>query len=748
MDSTTNGFDNTHIPPEMLPERRWVAWRYEKRDGKPTKVPINPHTGERASSIDPATWGTYDQATTRAAKPNLDGIGFMLGDGWVGVDFDNYRINGQLRPPVPEAIERFNTYAEVSPSGRGVKIVGRGKLPDGLRNRSPKDPTTGQQIEVYDTARFFTVTGERVDAAPLAIADMPEEFDEFCRKFLPEQKYPGEDPDGVDGPGSVLSDNEILDLLLNRDGERGDELRQMWEGGIPERFAKDDSVADASLVNALVFYTGGDLEQADRLFRQSGLYRDKWERASYRIPTFAFAMSGRGPKDFYGHDDDLEGLLPPPEDLAIGFSTPSPIHEYMREGIEDPPILVKGLLYDGTTYPDGRTEGAVHTWYGEPGCGKSMVALWASVQGMRKGEHVVYIDEEGTKRMITERLTGLGATPEEIEAHFFYYNSPNLTTGKAHQKQLLNIAETLRPGLVIFDSWIDFLANDGRNENSSDEVIGWAMAVSKAFINVGATVLLLDHVTKDGSGRGARGSGGKLGWVMAGHKVTVNSPFDRHTTGEVTFTRQKDREGALPTAVSFTIGGDGTGEIICRPDTRTIRVKADPDGLQPDTRKVLKALPHDGLGHTAWFKATGLKSKATFQKHVELLTKNGLAEKRGTLYIPVTSGPDQSKSGPVQETESVNGHERSSPVHPPKGWTDGPLDQTDSDLDLRANEVDGDAIKRVVLELAASGQQFNSYPAFADEVEHVADADKRDVQNAIRALMLAGEIDPASIGYN
>jgi hypothetical protein len=299
--TATTKQDKPNIPAEMLEERRWVAWRYEERGGKPTKVPIDPRTGEYASTTDPKTWGTHADALRRAADSGLAGVGFVLGDLWVGIDFDNYRdeTSGHLFAPVPEAVARFKTYSEVSPSKRGVKIIGRGKIPEDLRNRSPKDPKSGQQIEVYDHARFFTVTGERLDDAPVEVAEMPKEFGDFCRKFLPEKKDPGEGSGGVPGPGSTLSDGEVIEHIRRRDGERGEELRQMWTGSIPSKFGGDDSRADGSLANAIVFYTGGDLDQADRVFRRSGLYREKWERADYRLSTFAFAMSGRGPDDFY-----------------------------------------------------------------------------------------------------------------------------------------------------------------------------------------------------------------------------------------------------------------------------------------------------------------------------------------------------------------------------------------------------------------------------------------------------------------
>jgi putative DNA primase/helicase len=289
----------------MLAAPRWVAWTYVPREGKQTKVPINPATGANAASTDPSTWGTHADALKRAVNSGLAGVGFVLGDGWVGIDFDDFRErDGRFSEPVPSAVRLFGTYAEVSPSKTGVKIIGRGKLPEGYKNRTGKNDM-GREIEVYDSGRYFTVTGEKLDDAPVAVRDISEELGLFCREHMPKRpshdSKPQHEVSGtpVAGPGSVLTDEDVIAFVLGQSGERGDELRLMWGGGIPERFVNDDSVADGSLLNEIVYYTGGDLDQADRVFRQSGLYRDKWERESYRLPTLNHVLSGRGPDDFY-----------------------------------------------------------------------------------------------------------------------------------------------------------------------------------------------------------------------------------------------------------------------------------------------------------------------------------------------------------------------------------------------------------------------------------------------------------------
>ncbi|MEE8370050.1 MAG: hypothetical protein V3S00_04695, partial [Dehalococcoidia bacterium] len=81
------------IPLELKSRRQWVAWKWQERDGKLTKPPVNPHTGGPASTTDGATWGTYDEAIQLAQGKRAAGVGFVFTpeDPYVGVDLDKCR---------------------------------------------------------------------------------------------------------------------------------------------------------------------------------------------------------------------------------------------------------------------------------------------------------------------------------------------------------------------------------------------------------------------------------------------------------------------------------------------------------------------------------------------------------------------------------------------------------------------------------------------------------------------------------
>jgi primase-polymerase (primpol)-like protein len=127
------------LPRELISLSQWVGWKYECRDGRPTKIPINPHTGGRASSIDACTWSDYPTAIRAKYRYRLDGIGFVfsVADLLVGIDLDNCRNpdTGEIAPRAREIVRLLNSFTEISPSGCGLHIFVKGKLPPGGNRR-------------------------------------------------------------------------------------------------------------------------------------------------------------------------------------------------------------------------------------------------------------------------------------------------------------------------------------------------------------------------------------------------------------------------------------------------------------------------------------------------------------------------------------------------------------------------------------------------------------------------------------
>ena len=150
----------SNFPDELKELRQWVAWRFEKRDGKLTKRPKNPGTGGNADATKPDTWASIQEALIRMDNDKLDGIGFVFSesDPYTGIDLDKCLDpeTGELEPWARRWVDLFKSYTEITPSGTGLHIVVKGKLPGKGRKKG--------NFEVYDKNRFFTFTGKLLRA--------------------------------------------------------------------------------------------------------------------------------------------------------------------------------------------------------------------------------------------------------------------------------------------------------------------------------------------------------------------------------------------------------------------------------------------------------------------------------------------------------------------------------------------------------------------------------------------------------
>jgi putative DNA primase/helicase len=170
--TTVPGAPDFVVPDDLAERDQWVLWRFENVGGRQTKVPYSIR-GRKASSTNPRDWSEYEAVleTWGRSPQRYTGIGFVFSaeDPFVGIDLDNCLDDaGWLKPWAQGVVERFSdTYIEVSPSGRGLKIWARGKLPANL----PGVQVGDGQIEMYDHARYFTVTGRMFREGPLQVED-------------------------------------------------------------------------------------------------------------------------------------------------------------------------------------------------------------------------------------------------------------------------------------------------------------------------------------------------------------------------------------------------------------------------------------------------------------------------------------------------------------------------------------------------------------------------------------------------
>ena len=261
------------VPTDLENIAQWVCWRYDvdKNSGKPTKVPVNVHTGGKAKTNSPRTWGTFKQVEDYYHEhPDLvSGIGFcQQGTDVIGVDIDHcIDADGKIADYARRIVRAFNSYTEVSPSGEGLRIFARGVKP-GRRERSG----TIAGVELYDGAsvRYLTFTGHHYIGTPLEVLDASQAVVELYNELWPDQPAPvaKRDPQPVD-----VDDSALIALALK--AKNGSKFAALWNGDASSH--PSVSEADLALCCRLAYWTGGDGARIDRMFRQSGLMRDKWD---------------------------------------------------------------------------------------------------------------------------------------------------------------------------------------------------------------------------------------------------------------------------------------------------------------------------------------------------------------------------------------------------------------------------------------------------------------------------------------
>jgi hypothetical protein len=277
------------IPVDLRMLDQWVCWRFATRNGKATKVPyqaLSPRA--EASTTNPSTWASFGQAASVFLDDiGLDGIGFVFapGDGLAGIDLDRcIRDDGTLESWAENALGLLNGYAEVSPSGRGMKVFVRAECPGGQgRKRLGLSPEGTGAIECYDRGRYFTVTGNVWSESHSDLASDCPNFADFHSLVFP----PKPDRVRVDPAPSSMEDAELIRRAHS--ARNGFKFAALWEGRWQAYFGTA-SEADLSLCSLLAFWTQ-DEASIDRLFRQSGMVDSKWtERADYRALTIGKAL--------------------------------------------------------------------------------------------------------------------------------------------------------------------------------------------------------------------------------------------------------------------------------------------------------------------------------------------------------------------------------------------------------------------------------------------------------------------------
>ena len=259
---------------ELMKMKHWVCHQ--------DKIPKNPITGGNAKADLASTWGTYEEALYGLKRFNFSGIGFQFGlplndndaletERITGIDLDHViHEDGTLESFASEIITLMNSYTEISPSGTGIHILCKGKMPNIGRKKYVYIPTSTTKfiIEIYNHSHYFTVTGNSYGETK-PIASRTHELKILYDKFFAEHKPENPVAPVTTPPASVsrnqifsksnpqreyfsadnLSDNELLERMFS--SRNGYDIRSLFSGNTSSYASHSE--ADFALVSHLAY---------------------------------------------------------------------------------------------------------------------------------------------------------------------------------------------------------------------------------------------------------------------------------------------------------------------------------------------------------------------------------------------------------------------------------------------------------------------------------------------------------------
>ncbi len=511
-----------NIPDELKQLPQWVCWKWELRaDSKGalkwTKPLHNARTGHYADSTRAETWAAFEEAL--AAAPRFDGIGvvFSPDDPHAGVDLDNcIDAGGVLAPWAADIVAQLDTYAEVSPSGTGLKLWVKGALPPGGRSKGGRGEDGRGKVEVFNMGRYFTVTGHSFDEVPKRINERSEQLAVLHKRIF--DKPISQPPASSPTPSTPVASDDAEIIRLASDSKSGPKFSRLWHGDTGD-YDADQSRADAALCQMLAFWTARDTARMDALFRQSGLMRDKWNKrhradgATYGQMTVESAAAncnevyspssgaaqrttailGRSMQN--GSAPDKAATAADPEREPFTFTTDAALDDCLSEiewlwpsyipkgfltmvaGDQDQgkSTVVQGLcdiVLRGTSWPDGQA--------------------WAPAPDT----NLLWIDTEGSIALFHQRAKAWGMP----RGRFILPSDPlqELTIDNAVNWLWIERAiEKFAPPMVVIDA---LSGAHGSTENGSDEMKPVMKKLAALAQRYNIAVVVVHHLNKPAPG--------------------------------------------------------------------------------------------------------------------------------------------------------------------------------------------------------------------------------------------------------
>lgn len=500
-------FEHLQAPAALRELKGWLVWRWVRRPDRPKALkmpyyvsgPVRKNT--HGSAEDRALLVTFEEAKRVADQHDFAGVGLALMPefGITALDFDNCVKDGVIDPRVEQLT--IGTYAELSPSGTGVRAFMRGESPDS-KDSTPADNSFG--FETFHGKGFVTFTGDVTDTTRLTgdentVAPLTDAVKAFCATRFKRLERVRAECVGAGKPTFGMSPEQITDLLNK----------------LPDDLTYDEWRNVGMAVHHETEGDGFDIwdEWSSRSpkYTSSAYGMERWvsfgRNASAEYTTMGSVLlmireSGGETGLEVASADEFEAL---PMPVGGRFNIRS--HSDFASQVRSVSWIVKDFLPKAT----------LGVLFGESGSGKTFASydLCAAVcrgiewNGKRvtKGR-VLYVVAEGVAGFVN-RIKAYchqqGITPADIDMDVISDLTPNLLEPGQITDLIKDIKQREAYDLIVMDTFAQVMP--GANENSGEDV-GKALAECKRIHrHTGAMVLLVHHSGKDAS-KGARGWSG------------------------------------------------------------------------------------------------------------------------------------------------------------------------------------------------------------------------------------------------
>ena len=265
---------NFSIPLELRKLKQWgtakATWNQDK--GKYEKFPFQV-SGVPAKSNDPRTWTYFHNVR------NAEYLAFFFNCDYTGLDFDHVVDNGEVQDWVlRDFIKPIESYTEISVSGTGIHIIVRGQKPKGLGSKLQlKD---GHAIEIYDSGRFFLLTGNvYMDYREIKPLDQEAFFHDYVKPESNFTKY--------EINSHNVNDSQIIDFV--------NEILPAWDKGIAQHRGNELRLAIAGTL----YHYGWPESKADQVMKLI-IAKSEVKGISDKNAVHYTYMNGNAGKSVYG----------------------------------------------------------------------------------------------------------------------------------------------------------------------------------------------------------------------------------------------------------------------------------------------------------------------------------------------------------------------------------------------------------------------------------------------------------------